>query len=112
MEPHHIAYLTSPLTLQKWACRSLVERAVLFHRRFGEVKISAWTLSRVYRKAGIKRKAIRFSKRMSYNAPEKRQQEIDAMLQKVRGSLESGRRMIFSDEAVFTTATLPVLGYA
>ena len=80
----HIAYLTSPLTLQKWACRTLAERIVLFHRQFGEIKISSWTLSRIYNKAGIKRKALGFTKRISYKAPEKRPQEIASMLQKVR----------------------------
>ena len=83
----HIAYLTSPLTLQKWACRTLAERIVLFHRQFGEIKISSWTLCRIYKKAGIKRKALRFSKRMSYKAPEKRAHEIESMLQKARSAV-------------------------
>jgi len=72
LSANHVSCLTSPFTLQKWACRTLAERTVLFHRQFGEIKISSWTLFRIYQKAGIKRKALRFTKRMSYKAPEKR----------------------------------------
>jgi hypothetical protein len=39
LSAQHLEYLTSPLILQKWACKSLAERVVLFHRRFGEAKI-------------------------------------------------------------------------
>ena len=35
----HLAYFTRPLILQKWACKTLTERVVLFHRRFGEAQI-------------------------------------------------------------------------
>jgi hypothetical protein len=35
-----------------------MERTVLFHRRFGETKISPSTLRQVYKRAGIKRKAL------------------------------------------------------
>ena len=44
LSPEHVAYLTSPMILQKWACKTLAERVVLFHRRFGEVTISVKTL--------------------------------------------------------------------
>ncbi|MFM7725643.1 MAG: hypothetical protein ACKO7B_02995, partial [Flavobacteriales bacterium] len=37
---HHIAYLVSSTTLQESAHLSLLERAQMFHRRFGELKIS------------------------------------------------------------------------
>jgi len=39
LSAQHLAYLTSPLILQKWACKTLAERVVLFYRRFGEAKI-------------------------------------------------------------------------
>jgi hypothetical protein len=57
LSPEHVAYLTSPVILQKWACRTLAERVVLFHRRFGEARISVKTLSNIYMRSGIKRKA-------------------------------------------------------
>ena len=60
------AYLTHPFTLQKWACKTLSERVVLFHRQFPEVKITVPTLQKLYMRKGIKRKALRFVKTLKY----------------------------------------------
>jgi hypothetical protein len=76
LTPAHAAFLTSPLTLQKWACKTLAERAVLFHRRFPESKISRSSLHRLYQSSGIKRKALKFMKTMKYQTPEKRNLQI------------------------------------
>ena len=94
------------MILQKWACKTLAERVVLFHRRFGEVTISVKTLFNLYKKNGIKRKAFRFVKTMRYQEPEERRLLLEAMIDQVRQAISSGKRVIFSDEAVFTTATL------
>ena len=47
LSAQHLAYLTSPLIQQKWACKTLAERVILFHRRFGEAKIFPQTLFQV-----------------------------------------------------------------
>ena len=60
------------MIMQKWACKTLAERVVLFHRRFGDVTISVKTLFNLYKKNGIKRKAFRFLKTMRYQQPEER----------------------------------------
>ena len=112
LSPEHAAYLTSPAILQKWACKTLAERVVLFHRRFGEVSISVKTLYNLYKKTGIKRKALRFVKTMRYQEPEERKMLLTAMIDQVRQAVSSGKRVIFSDEAVFTTATLPNRAYS
>jgi transposase len=112
LSAQHLALLTSPVILQKWACRTLAERVVLFHRRFGEAKISTHTLFEVYKKHSIKRKALRFAKTMRYQEPAQRQLVIEAMIEQVRQAISAGKRVIFSDEAVFTTATLPDRAYA
>ena len=104
--------MTSPAILQKWACKTLAERVVLFHRRFGEVSISVKTLYNLYKKTGIKRKALRFVKTMRYQDPEERKMLLAAMIDQVRQAISSGKRIIFSDEAVFTTATLPNRAYS
>ena len=59
----HIGYLVSPSTLQKQAHLSLAERAQLFHRRFGEKKISPSTIRRIYLKHKIRFKNIKRGKR-------------------------------------------------
>ena len=50
LRAEHISFLTSPFTLQKWACKTLVERVVLFHRSFPEIRISPRTLCEIYRR--------------------------------------------------------------
>ena len=40
----HVGYLTSPATLQMWASKSMAEHVFLFHRGFGEIKISSSSL--------------------------------------------------------------------
>ena len=41
LEKHHIDYLCNQKTLSEWAHLSLIQRAVMFHRNFPELKISA-----------------------------------------------------------------------
>ena len=51
-------------TLQSWAHLSLKQRAIMFHRRFPEVKISASTLARFYQANGIRYKYIQREKQI------------------------------------------------
>jgi hypothetical protein len=60
---HQIGYLVSPSFLQECAHLSLVECAQMFHRRFGEVKISPTTIRRIYLKHKIRFKNIKRGKR-------------------------------------------------
>ena len=112
LRPEHIAYLCSGGTLQAWADRTLKERAVLFHRRFGEIKIDYSTILRVYREHGIKRKALRYVKTLKYQAPEKRAEQTRMMLAEVSRAVECGKRLIYVDEAMFTTSTMLDRGYS
>ena len=41
LETHHVDYLCNQKTLREWAHLSLIQRAVMFHRTFPELKISA-----------------------------------------------------------------------
>ena len=41
LEKHHIDYLCNQKTLREWAHLSLIQRAVMFHRTFPELKISS-----------------------------------------------------------------------
>ena len=59
----HIGYLVSPSTLQESAHLSLAERAQMFHRRFGEKKISPSTIRPIYLKHKIRCKNIKRGKR-------------------------------------------------
>ena len=41
LDIHHVDYLCNQKTLNEWAHLSLIQRAVMFHRTFPEIKISA-----------------------------------------------------------------------
>ena len=41
LEAHHVDYLCNQITLNQWAHLSLIQRTVMFHRTFPEIKISA-----------------------------------------------------------------------
>ena len=41
LEIHHVDYLCNQKTLNEWAHLSLIQRTVMFHRTFPEIKISA-----------------------------------------------------------------------
>ena len=58
LEQHHLDFLSSPQTLNRWAHLSLKMRVIMFHRAFPEVKISVTLLRRLYKKHGIKFKCI------------------------------------------------------
>ena len=49
---------------------------------------------------------------MRYQEPDQRKIVIEVMIEQVRQAISSGKRVIFSNEAVFTTATLPDRAYA
>ena len=41
LEIHHVDYMCNQKTLNEWAHLSLIQRTVMFHRNFPEIKISA-----------------------------------------------------------------------
>jgi hypothetical protein len=62
--PEHVEYLISEKTLEKYAGKTLEQRALIFHRKNPELKITKSQLWHLYRKNGIKRKVIRKIKRI------------------------------------------------
>ena len=60
----HIDFLCSQETLEKWAGKTLKERAKLFHREFPDIKISATSVARLYKSHKIKKKRIVFQKKL------------------------------------------------
>ena len=88
------------------------ERVALFHRKHGEVKISTSTLRNLYKKNGVKRKVFIHIKSLKIKDPQKHVAKVDEMKSQLRKALNQGRRIIYVDEAVFTTATLPSKAFA
>jgi transposase len=104
--------LVSPSTLQESAHLSLAERAQLFHRRFGEKKISPSTIRRIYLKHKIRFKNIKRGKReIDFTEPHYRSlfNRMHSLLKQMR---ESNTQVIYLDETMFTFSTFRAKGWA
>jgi hypothetical protein len=78
---------------------------VLFHRRFLEVKITASHLANIYKTNKVKRKVVTLVKIQPPHKQKQAESKFMMMISEVREVLEQGRRLIFVDEAMFTTAS-------
>ena len=99
-----IEFLTSSETLRAWAPYSLQWRCTLFHRRYPDRWLAPWTLSQLYRNAGIKKKSI-----LTRRAPQRKTQRLeefeDKVLQLHRQVQEiqaAEGHLVFIDESTFT----------
>ena len=102
----HKDFLLDPKTLQDWIGRSLKERCILFHRHFGNHRINPTLLRKVYKMHGIKRKKIKWVKRInSEKETEYEQWRLDLKL-KLAEFRRNHYRIIFLDETIFTTKTI------
>ena len=57
-----ITWLTDPEVLRSQAGLSLAQRAVIFHRKFPETKISAVWIGKIYKRNKIRRKIVSIKK--------------------------------------------------
>ena len=64
LEKLHLDYLCNQRTLREWAHLSLIQRSVMFHRTFPEIKISPSLLWRTYKQCGVKFKFIHRGKKV------------------------------------------------
>jgi len=101
----HVAYLTSPATLNEWAHASLKERVKRFHRHFGEVRISVSTLRRLYLRHKVKFKFIKRVKKEIDFTEKKYHELFTRMRTLVELSKVFKQKVIFLDETVFTFST-------
>jgi transposase len=90
----------------------LAERAQLFHRRFGEVKISPTTIRRVYLKHRIRFKNIKRGKREIDFSEVHYLSLFHRMRALVKQMEESQTRVVYLDETVFTFRTFRSKGWA
>ena len=77
----------------------------MFHRQFPELKLSATSLSRLYKENGIRFKAIqKVKKTINFHNQEYRTMFV-SMMQAVEKVKQEGIPLVFLDEAVFTFNT-------
>lgn len=84
----------------------------MFHRRFGEVKISPSTIRRIYLKHKIKFKTIKRGKReIDFSEPHY-QSLFYRMRALIKQMEESNTKVIYLDETMFTFSTFKSRGWA
>jgi hypothetical protein len=104
LTPEHLSFLLHDHQLQQWGHKTLSERCILFHRTYPEVKISPSYLAAIYKKHGIKRKTVRLVKTLPRYIAQKVPDKLIMMRSEVKAALADGRKLVFIDEAMFTTA--------
>ena len=65
LEQEHFDFLLNHRTLELWAGLTMKERALRFHRKFTDKRVSITSLRRLYLKNGIKRKRVRQEKKLT-----------------------------------------------
>ena len=111
LSAEHVEFLLDPDTLHNWIGLSLKERCIMFHRHFGNHRINPTLLRKFYLQHKIKKKKIKWVKHIN---PDK-EQEYEEWRINIKQELEDLRkehyRIIFLDEAVFTTKTIRSVEY-
>ena len=112
LEDHHKEYLLHPETLRAWAHLSLKQRAVMFHRQFPEIRISASLLHRTYRANGVRFKYIqKVKKEIDYTT-----EYYLGLFKKMHLLIKLAKlyefKIVFIDEAVFTFNTFNTKAWA
>ena len=111
LEPKHIAFLTSEKTLQSQAGYTLKTRAIMFHRKFTDRKISASCLCRLYRKHSIKRKMVRRTKLPPTMIVSRYLELTNKCRSDVRDARARNLQIVYVDETVFTKRTYATHDY-
>jgi hypothetical protein len=102
LTPAHMAYVLADATMELWVGLSLKERCRWFSNRFPDAEITSYTLRKIYKLNGIKKKVI--SKQKTMPAPEKHkmmEQKAD-VLEKLEEAGSMQLPVVYVDECCFT----------
>ena len=111
LSAEHIEYLLDPDTLHSWIGLSLKQRCLMFHRHFGNHRINATLLRNFYREHKIRKKKIKWVKHINPDKEaEYEQWRLDLKVELAQLKRDH-YRIIYLDEAVFTTKTIRSVEY-
>ena len=111
LKAEHIEFLISPDTLHNWIGLSLKERCVFFHRHFGNHRINPTLLRKFYQKHKIKKKKIKWVKHINPDKEAEYEQWRLDLKQQLADLRRDHYRIVFLDEAIFTTKTIRKIEY-
>ena len=105
LSPEMIEWVTSKETLKQHTALTLAERAVMLHRQFPETRVSESALSRLFKKEGVKKKAIVKKKRVKWGQKGEVKQEIEDAKTNLMDYLLRDYLVVWLDECMLTTKT-------
>ena len=112
LKQHEIQWLVSNETLRAQISMSLLDRCQHFQREFPLAKINATLLREVYRRHGIKKKKIRWTKTAKEYDPALAQRQLITMKRLLTRARNDGFRLVYIDETMFTRKTCPDMEWA
>ena len=95
--------ICDPKMIMEWGGLTQVERAVRLHRIHPQVKITGQYLGQIYKRYGIKRKAVILQKIMSKQFRGKINKRIAEAKENLLVELQNGYTVYYLDECMFTT---------
>ena len=109
-----LQYLLDPDLLREWAPLSLQERCVRFKRRFPDRLLRSWTLRKLMRQAGCKKKKVlvRRAAQRKTQRLEEFEQLIQQLAQQVSAVQKSGGHLVFADETIFNSRNFQMSAWA
>ena len=108
----HIEYLKSPDILQLWSGKSLQLRCVLFHRHFGNHRINPTLLRKFYALHKIRSKHVKFTKEINPDKEHEYEEWRVDLKDKIASLKNEGYKIIYLDEALFTSKTIKKTDYS
>ena len=78
----------------------------MFMNRFPGKKLSRSRLQRLYKQFKIKRKKIKLTKNMNYNARKRLRKSINTAKEELTKYVSLGYRIIYCDETMITKSTI------
>ena len=100
-----VEYLRDPAVVVAWAGLTLAERDVMLHRKFPYTKVSGMTISSVYKKHKIRKKAVLIKKftNPKITARIKEQTKVSKTL--LSYYMQEKAPVYYLDECMFTVRT-------
>ena len=112
LDQEHIDFLINPVTLERWAGLTMMQRTVYFHRKFTNKRIAVTSLRRLYLKHGIKSKKVRQEKVMPAKTRENFVLNSRSLVEDIERAKREGRLIVYIDEILFSKRAIKLREWA
>ena len=107
LSDEQLAWILSRETMMQQVGLTIGERRAQFLRRYPDRQISESQYWRLYRKHHVRKKKIRITKVNDADRERRIRRETEFMAQQLRVMMQRGFRIVYLDETMVTTKTIP-----